>query len=149
MNRISQNPVRAQWDVARKLLGWMICASRPLKWHEIQGAVSTDLDEQSVDFNKRKSRFHIRDLCGSLIQVDPGDRVELVHSTAKQSVSDLLPFKNAYLIFPAVTSLMVAMCMNRLSSATLLLCAYSISHFNASIQMLAKRDSLILQGRDI
>lgn len=147
MSRISQNPVH--WNITRKLLGWMICARRPLKWHEIQGVVSTDLVEQSVNFDERKLRLHIRDLCGSLVQVLRGDRVELVHSTAKLSVKDLLPFNDACLIVLAVTSLIVAMCAHQLSIATLLLCAYNISHLNASIQMSAKKDSSILHGKDI
>jgi hypothetical protein len=91
MSRIAQNSTPAEWKIARKLLGWMICARRPLKWHEIQGAVSIDPVGQTVNFDDRKLRVHIRDLCGSLIQVLPGDRVELVHSTAKQSVKEYAP----------------------------------------------------------
>jgi hypothetical protein len=83
MSRIKQDASFEEWKIAQKLLGWMVCARRPLKWHEIQGAVSIDPVEQTIDFDGRKLRIHIRDLCGSLIQVLPGDRVELVHSTAK------------------------------------------------------------------
>lgn len=83
LSRIAQNLKPAEWKVARELLGWMICARRPLKWHEIQGAVSTDLVAQTVDFENRKLRLDIRELCGSLIQELPGYRLELVHSTAK------------------------------------------------------------------
>ena len=32
--------VPKKWDIVRKLLGWMVCAKRPLKWREIQAAVS-------------------------------------------------------------------------------------------------------------
>jgi hypothetical protein len=83
MNRIKQNTTPEEWKVAQKLMGWMVCVRRPLKWHEIQGAYSIDPGEQIIDFDDRKLRIHIRDLCGSLVQVLPGDRVELVHSTAK------------------------------------------------------------------
>jgi len=83
VSRIAQNPNLAMWEMARELLGWMICARRPLKWYEIQGAISTDLVAQTVDFENRKLRLDIRELCGSLIQVLPGNRLELVHSTAK------------------------------------------------------------------
>jgi hypothetical protein len=62
----------------------MVCAKRPLKWHEIQGAVSTDTIQQTICFDERRLRIHIRDLCGSLIDVLSGDRVELVHWTAKK-----------------------------------------------------------------
>jgi DNA-directed RNA polymerase subunit RPC12/RpoP len=90
LSRIAHNSNPAEWEIARKLLGWMICARRPLKWHEIQGACSTDVGEQSVNFDERKLRLHIRDVCGSLILVMPGDRVELVHSTAKLSVKNMV-----------------------------------------------------------
>jgi hypothetical protein len=83
MGRIKRDTEPGEWKIAQKLLGWMVCAKRPLKWHEIQGAVSIDLEQQTMDFNDRKLRVHIRDLCGSLIQVSSGDRIELVHGTAK------------------------------------------------------------------
>ena len=67
----------------RKLLGWMVCAKRPLKWREIQAAVSINPDEQSFDFDGRRLRSSVAEYCGSLIQVLSEDRVELVHTTAK------------------------------------------------------------------
>ena len=72
-----------QWSIACKLLGWMVCAKRPLKWCEIQAAVSINPTDQSFEFEERKLRSNIQEYCGSLIQVLPGDRVELVHTTAK------------------------------------------------------------------
>ena len=72
-----------QWDIVRKLLGWMVCAKRPLKWREIQAAISIDPEEQEIDFNKRKLRGSVEEYCGSLIKVLSGDRIELVHTTAK------------------------------------------------------------------
>jgi hypothetical protein len=81
--RIAQNPNDAEREAAQMLLGWMVCAKRPLRWHEIQGAVSLDTVNQTFEFEQRQLRKHIRELCGSLIDVLPGDRVELVHGTAK------------------------------------------------------------------
>jgi hypothetical protein len=72
-----------QWNIVRKLLGWMVCAKRPLKWREIQAAISIDPNEQTVDFDSRSLRHSVEEYCGSLIQVLSGDRVELVHITAK------------------------------------------------------------------
>jgi hypothetical protein len=99
ISRIEQNPNPATWEMARELLGWMICARRPLKWHEIQGAISTDLVAQTVDFENRKLRLDIRELCGSLIQVLPGNRLELVHSTAKLLVKHVLLIQALILSF--------------------------------------------------
>lgn len=83
VTRILQNPKDAERKWAQKLLGWVVCARRPLKWHEIQGAVSIDLKDQTVEFEDRHLRFHVKDVCGSLIDILPGDRVALVHSTAE------------------------------------------------------------------
>lgn len=78
-----------QWEVAQKLLGWMVCAKRTLKWQEIQGAISIDLEEETVDIERLKLRIHIRDICGSLVKLLPGDHIELVHSTAKKCVTPI------------------------------------------------------------
>jgi hypothetical protein len=75
--------LEAERDAAQMLLGLIISAKRPLKWHEIQGAVSIDTDDQSVNFEDRQLRVHVKDLCGSMVEILPGDRVTLVHRTAQ------------------------------------------------------------------
>lgn len=70
-------------EAAAKLLGWLICAKRPLKWHEIQGATSINLRDQNVDFEERRLRVSAKELCGSLVERRSDDTVELVHLTAK------------------------------------------------------------------
>lgn len=72
-----------QWQIACELLGWMVCAKRPLRWHEIQAARSINTMDQTFDFESQKLRSDIQEYCGSLIHVLPGKRVELVHTTAK------------------------------------------------------------------
>ena len=67
----------------QKLLSWVVIAKRPLKWHEIQGAVSINMEEKIVDFDNRQLRTHLQDLCGSLIEILPGEQIQLVHGTAK------------------------------------------------------------------
>jgi hypothetical protein len=64
-------------------MGWILCAPRPLKWHEIQGATSIDLARKEVDFERHRVRLSIKDLCGSLVFVDSQDSIEVVHSTAR------------------------------------------------------------------
>ncbi|KAH0563181.1 hypothetical protein GP486_002248 [Trichoglossum hirsutum] len=68
---------------AEQLLGLLACAKRPLKWTEIQGAISIDLGAKIVDFDGRCFRADSKDLCGSLVEIRPGGTVELVHMTAK------------------------------------------------------------------
>ncbi|KAH8812890.1 hypothetical protein F5884DRAFT_318007 [Xylogone sp. PMI_703] len=83
VERIYGNENEAEREQAQKILGWLVCAKRPLKWHEIQGAISIDVDNQTVDFENRQLMSDIQELCGSLVERLAGDRIELVHSTAK------------------------------------------------------------------
>ena len=48
--------------------------------------MSINAEEQAVDLNRRLCT-DVKDLCGSLIDVLPGDRVQLVHGTAKKLVN--------------------------------------------------------------
>lgn len=72
------------WDRGKQLLGWLICAHRPLKLHEIQAILCFDPDEEIVDFDLYKLRIGVTDLLGPLVQVLPGDNIRLIHSTAKE-----------------------------------------------------------------
>src|SRR5215469_1295346 len=83
LNRMYRTLTPHQWQIACELLGWMVCAKRPLRWHEIQAARSINTTDQTFDFTSRKLRSDIRTYCGSLIQELPGQRVQLVHTTAK------------------------------------------------------------------
>jgi hypothetical protein len=82
MQRLSNSaPTHAQ---SLKLLTWMVCAKRPMKWHEIQCAVSIDIDNQNVDWKRRKFSVDSKELCGSLVEVYADGTVNLVHHTAKR-----------------------------------------------------------------
>ncbi|PVH98773.1 hypothetical protein DM02DRAFT_673149 [Periconia macrospinosa] len=72
----------------KKLLSWMVCAKRPLKWREIQCAVSIDLDEQTVDWKDGRFPVDSKDLCGSLVEIHSDDTVNLVHHTARRYLVD-------------------------------------------------------------
>jgi hypothetical protein len=81
--------LKPQWSEARLrlatfILALLACAKRPLRLHEIQGALSVDIVEGSVDFDGRKLRMDIRALCGAFVNSRPDDTIELVHPTAKQ-----------------------------------------------------------------
>lgn len=86
MERLRQDLSSEQLVYTELLLGWLVCSKRPLKWTEIQVALSIDL-HSTDDMNKLdvdlKLSDDVQDLCGSLVQILKGNRVELVHSTAK------------------------------------------------------------------
>ncbi|KAF2219821.1 hypothetical protein BDZ85DRAFT_41489 [Elsinoe ampelina] len=71
---------------ALKLLGWLVCAQRPLRWHEIQAAASFDSARGEYDSHRRLMVDH-KALCGSLVERLPDDSIELVHSTTKTHIS--------------------------------------------------------------
>jgi hypothetical protein len=68
---------------AARLFGLFVCARRPLSWHEIQGAVSIDLDRWNIDFEERQLRDSSKSLCGSLVENYSDGHVGLVHHTTR------------------------------------------------------------------
>jgi hypothetical protein len=79
---IQQASPAAKEDIS-SLLGWLACAKRSLKWHEIQILKSINPDAKSVQFERNKFRLSPKDLCQSLVEIQPDDTVELVHVTVK------------------------------------------------------------------
>lgn len=67
----------------RQVFGWVVYAKRPLRWREIQGAISTDLNQQDVDYN-RKILESPKALFASLIEIRSDGTVELIHATARE-----------------------------------------------------------------
>ncbi|KAF4831577.1 Vegetative incompatibility protein HET-E-1 [Colletotrichum tropicale] len=85
MVRLSSHaPSKGKTDYCLLLLGWIVCAKRPLKWCEIQTARSIDLEAQAVNLDRYSFRDGPKDICGSLVEEDETGTVELVHLTAKQ-----------------------------------------------------------------
>ncbi|KAI1204789.1 uncharacterized protein F4807DRAFT_454388 [Annulohypoxylon truncatum] len=90
LHRIEINPNRNQTEIAHKILSWMVCVRRPLRWREIQAAISIDLADLAVDHARRLPRdSDVSEICGSLVEVLSGDRVEFVHVTASLYIMDL------------------------------------------------------------
>ncbi|KAK5046236.1 hypothetical protein LTR84_008379 [Exophiala bonariae] len=95
---------------ARKILGWVTCSVRPLKWHEIQGALSVNTTDRDINFAGRRSRVHVREICGSLISNLSGDRVELVHMSAKDYL-----IRSTFVDFASAQINLASLCLDYLS----------------------------------
>lgn len=80
---ILNKQVRAEREEAMMLLGWLVCAKRPLKFHEVQTMKSVNFEGRKVEFEQRRFRVGPKDLCESLVDVRQDGSIELVHSTAK------------------------------------------------------------------
>jgi hypothetical protein len=90
LNTIFDNPSGKRNDNVLRLFGWLVCAKRPLRWNEIQGAVSIDIENSCVAWERRKLREDSKELCGSLVEIRADGTVELVHQTAKLYVIVIL-----------------------------------------------------------
>ncbi|KAJ0423899.1 hypothetical protein BJY00DRAFT_277634 [Aspergillus carlsbadensis] len=89
MKRLKQDLHPSQFECTQLLLGWLECSKRPLKWTEVKLAFSIDMNTSQIrnDLDMDlKLRDDAEELCGSLVQVFKGNRVELVHTTAKQFI---------------------------------------------------------------
>ncbi|KAI0402399.1 hypothetical protein F4802DRAFT_375189 [Xylaria palmicola] len=82
-------------DAAAKILRWVTCAVRPLKWNEIQCLFCID-PHAGVSNSRNKRVDSCKSLCGSLVEVDEPDLdipqtssvVNLVHDTARRYLID-------------------------------------------------------------
>ncbi|KAK0710004.1 hypothetical protein B0T26DRAFT_861233 [Lasiosphaeria miniovina] len=88
IERLRQNLHPNQWAEARKIFGWLAGAKRPLKWHELQAALSIEVDDVgrgALDYRHNRLRLEIREICGSLVQVLQ-NRIEFIHSTTRSYI---------------------------------------------------------------
>ncbi|KAF1809853.1 hypothetical protein P152DRAFT_493542 [Eremomyces bilateralis CBS 781.70] len=95
------------------LLGWMICAKRPLKHYEIQCAFClelTDSNETLHDVESRGLVAKVTELCGTLVRELPGERLELVHGTARIYLT-----KTQYISKPDVECKLASLCLRYLT----------------------------------
>lgn len=82
------------WNMAKLLLGWLVCAKRPLRWNEMQAILSYVPEEQKVDFDNKMLRQAAEKYLGSLVYILDGGHIRIVHSTARRYVKtffSLLP----------------------------------------------------------
>ena len=80
---------------AIKIVCWVSCAARPMRWREIQATFFVDPKLGLADFVQDRLRIGCKRLCGSLIDVDTGPEDQesdsilyLVHPTAKAYASN-------------------------------------------------------------
>ncbi|KAI7778317.1 hypothetical protein LA080_002426 [Diaporthe eres] len=85
---IQNNPRERERDLANRILSMMLSDRRPLRWHEVQCAISIDPVQQKADWT-RTLKFHVRDVCCSLVQILGEDRIQFGHATAISLQRDL------------------------------------------------------------
>ncbi|SCN99772.1 uncharacterized protein FFB20_13860 [Fusarium fujikuroi] len=93
-DRIAQRIIKKQGSsrhkTVKKILGWVICATRPLRWREIQSRFCIDADKEICNA-KYLRRDSCKSICSSLVDVTNCDMfptfeseqvVTMVHETA-------------------------------------------------------------------
>lgn len=83
MQRMIDSRTEARKREVHKVLAWVVCAPRPLRWREVQAATSIDLDRERVNMN-RKLLETPKGLLAAFIEVQDNGMVELVHETARK-----------------------------------------------------------------
>ncbi|KAI0456380.1 WD40 repeat-like protein [Xylaria acuta] len=89
--RIFEMSSTAEREDAKKILGWIICSRRLLRWREIQSLFCIDPIKGDIDYEERRLRVTCKELCGSLVDVhyatnknSPEDIIKIVHETARE-----------------------------------------------------------------
>ena len=72
------------WERAKLALDLIVMATRPVKTHDIQGALSIFTQDGSIKFEQRRSVKPLEELLGPMVEVHPDNLVTLVHPTARE-----------------------------------------------------------------
>ncbi|KAK4209150.1 hypothetical protein QBC37DRAFT_378333 [Rhypophila decipiens] len=96
---ILENPIDEEREAAKRILGLVLSAERPLMWKEIQSHFCIDIDDETADPDFRLQGF-CKDFCGSLVEVEHNIKslsgadsiVHLVHETARGYLLDTRRF---------------------------------------------------------
>jgi hypothetical protein len=83
MVRIDEEPLKAAKEDAFRLLSWLVCAKRPLKWHEVQVMNSINREERCVSLDHQSFIKSPKDLLASLIEMRADGSLEFVHLSVK------------------------------------------------------------------
>ncbi|KAK8136214.1 hypothetical protein PG984_004154 [Apiospora sp. TS-2023a] len=81
LSSMSEEP--AERHLAKAILRWTACSSRPMTTQELHAALELDLEDTVSDVSKS-----IATSCGHLVYIDAQFRVRLVHQTAREFLTD-------------------------------------------------------------
>ena len=72
------------WERAKLALDLIVTATRSVKVHDLQGALSIRIEDRSIEYGQRRSVKPLDELLGPMVEIHPDDKVALVHPTAKE-----------------------------------------------------------------
>ncbi|KAJ4022643.1 hypothetical protein NW766_001687 [Fusarium irregulare] len=100
----------AKWERSKSLFGWLVCAKRPLRWHEMQGILSFDQDLLKVQFEDNMLRQDIERYLGSIVHILDGEHIRFIHSSARRYI-----IENQYIHEKLVQCQLTTTCLRYLS----------------------------------
>ncbi|KIL85069.1 hypothetical protein FAVG1_11497 [Fusarium avenaceum] len=80
------NHGQARWQRVMLLFGWLVCARRPLRWHEMQAILCFDQIKFEFNLENNMMRQDMEKHLGSIVHVLDGGYIRLVHSTARRHI---------------------------------------------------------------
>lgn len=108
-NRIC-NQKAQQADIGRKVLLWVIYASRPLRWQELQYGLAIEEGDTQVESDGLLEIDDLTSFCAGLVVIDTQrDQVSLVHPTTNEYFEE-----RKHLLFPAGDDTIAAACITHL-----------------------------------
>ena len=84
--RMQKNQATKTWERAKLALDLIVMATRSVKIHDLQGALSICTQDGSINYRQRRSVKPLDELLGPMVEVHPDDKVALVHPTAKEYI---------------------------------------------------------------
>lgn len=72
------------WERVKLALDLIVMATRSVRTHDIQGALSICTRDGSIKFEQRRSVKPLEELLGPMVEVQADDLVTLVHPTARE-----------------------------------------------------------------
>lgn len=82
--RLTEKTIASNRQLTQRILSWICHAKRPLRWFEIQAAISLNLEDESINESDRRLRHDCKDICASFVEVYEDQTVELVHLSTRE-----------------------------------------------------------------
>ncbi|RSL59060.1 hypothetical protein CEP53_005924 [Fusarium sp. AF-6] len=162
VQRILINSKPSRQKTVKKILGWLICSKRPLRWREIQSSFCIDAERGTCN-TKRRRVDSCKKICSSLVDtticdlfgsIESEEIVHMVHETAgkylvQRGVINLLQEHANMALFccrylsspPFLQDLETTDVQNALRSGYFGLLDYATAHYSDHIQEVQKHAS--------
>ncbi|RYP51599.1 hypothetical protein DL768_003106 [Monosporascus sp. mg162] len=112
--RVLERPTRSKREAAARILGWITCAARPLRWSEIQSRFCINFEQGCCNFKNRRVDS-CKVLCGSLVEAEQcnwgaGSGIDIIISLVHDTAATYLIHTGRIRLFEEHTEMAVFCC---------------------------------------